>query len=117
MITAKKNKIRLDRSDIIVRGFAYTFILVFALACVIPFILMVSTSFSTENLIRKTGFAIIPKGFTTFAYELVLRNSRQLLGAYVVTIVMTGGGTLLDFSSFVHGEEWSRCYTPIAQGR
>ncbi len=95
MITAKKNKIKLDKSDIIVKGLAYVFIALFALACVIPFILMISTSFSTENLIRKTGFAIIPKGFTTYAYELVFRNSKQLLGSYVVTIIMTGCGTLL----------------------
>ncbi len=95
MITVQKNKIKLDKSDIVVKGFAYIFIALFALACLIPFILMVSTSFSTENLIRKSGFALIPKGFTTYAYELVFRNSKQLLGSYVVTIIMTGGGTLL----------------------
>ena len=95
MRTVHRNKIKLDSSDIIVKGFAYVLISLFALACVIPFILMVSTSFSTESLITKTGFAIIPKGFTTYPYELVLRNSKQLLGAYVVTIVMTGCGTML----------------------
>jgi putative aldouronate transport system permease protein len=90
-----KNKIKLDTSDIIVRGFAYIFITLFSIACLIPFILMISTSFSTEALVTKTGFAIIPKGFTTFAYDILLRNSRQLVGSYVVTIVMTVGGTLL----------------------
>ncbi len=90
-----KNKIRLDRSDRIVRGFAYIFISLFALMCLVPFILMISTSFSTESEITKTGFALIPKGFTFTAYELLLKNSKQLLGAYIVTIVMTICGTFL----------------------
>lgn len=90
-----KNKIKLDSSDRIVRGFAYVFIALFAIICLIPFVLMISTSFSTESEITKTGFALIPKGFTTKAYDLLLNNSKQLLGAYVVTILMTFGGTFL----------------------
>jgi len=90
-----KNKIKLDISDRIVRGFAYIFISLFAIICLVPFVLMISTSFSTESEITKTGFALIPKGFTTKAYDLLLRNSEQLLGAYTVTIIMTLGGTLL----------------------
>ncbi|WP_033168294.1 carbohydrate ABC transporter permease [Clostridium sp. KNHs205] len=91
----ENSKIKLGSSDIIIKTVAYIFIGLFSLACLLPFILMISTSFSTEGLIRKTGFAIIPKGFTTYAYELVLRNSKQLFGSYVVTILMTVGGTLL----------------------
>lgn len=91
--TSHKNKIKMDLSDKLVKGFAYIFISLFSIACLIPFILMISTSFSTESLIVKTGFAIIPKGFTTFAYDLLLKNSKQLVGSYVVTILMTGAGT------------------------
>ncbi len=95
MVVRNKNRIKLDKSDRIVRGFAYIFISLFAVMCLIPFILMISTSFSTEGEITKTGFALIPKGFTFTAYELLLKNSKQLLGAYVVTIVMTVLGTFL----------------------
>ncbi|MDF2872488.1 MAG: binding-protein-dependent transport system inner rane component, partial [Anaerocolumna sp.] len=91
----ENSKIKLGSSDLIIKTVAYIFIGLFSLACLLPFILMISTSFSTEGLIRKTGFAIIPKGFTTYAYELVLRNSKQLFGSYVVTILMTVGGTFL----------------------
>ncbi len=95
MAAGINNKIKLDRSDRIVRGFAYLFISLFALMCLVPFILMISTSFSTESEITKTGFALIPKGFTFTAYELLLKNSKQLLGAYIVTIVMTICGTFI----------------------
>lgn len=87
--------IRLDKSDIIVRGFAYILITLLALLSLFPFILMISTSFSTEMLITKTGFALIPKGFTTYAYDLLFENARQLIGAYGVTIIMTCLGTFV----------------------
>lgn len=95
MKTVHKNKIKLDKSDILVRGFAYIFIAVFSVICLFPFILMISTSFSTESLVTKTGFAIIPKGFTTFAYNILFRDSKQLMGSYAVTIIMTVCGTAL----------------------
>jgi len=89
------NSIKLDISDKIVRGFGYTFITCFALACLFPFLLIISTSFSTEDLIRRTGFTIIPKGFTTYSYGLIFRNYKQIVGAYAVTITMTVCGTAL----------------------
>ena len=95
MAVRVNHKIKLDRSDRIVRGFAYIFISLFALMCLVPFVLMISTSFSTESEITKTGFALIPKGFTFTAYELLLKNSKQLFGAYIVTIVMTICGTFI----------------------
>lgn len=95
MIREKKNKIKIDPSDLLVRGFAYIFISLLSICCLIPFLLMISTSFSTESQIIRTGFAIIPKGFTTHAYDILLRNSSELAGAYLVTILMTGLGTLL----------------------
>ncbi|MDF2486444.1 MAG: araQ 9 [Herbinix sp.] len=95
MVGRVRNRIKLDKSDRLVRGFAYIFISIFALMCLVPFVLMISTSFSTESEITKTGFALIPKGFTFKAYELLLKNSKQLLGAYVVTIAMTISGTAI----------------------
>ena len=89
------NRVKLDVTDKIVRVFGYTFIIIFALTCMFPFLLIISTSFSTEDLIRRTGFTIIPKGFTTYAYDLLFRNYKQLVGAYAVTITMTIGGTAL----------------------
>lgn len=94
-VLGKNQKIKLDKSDKIIRGMAYILIGLFAFTCIFPFLLIVSTSFSEENLIRKTGFALIPKGFTTYSYELIFENSKQMLGSYVVTITMTILGTAI----------------------
>lgn len=90
-----KNRIKLDKSDKIIRGFAYVVISFFAITCIFPFILIVATSFSTEAKILKTGFTIIPKGLTTAAYDILFKYPEQLIGAYIVTIIMTICGTLI----------------------
>lgn len=87
-------KIKTDRMTIIVHIAAYLFIGFFALACLLPFVLMISASFSTEDLINKTGIGLLPKGFTIAAYALVFKAPKYLIGSYIVTILMTTFGTV-----------------------
>lgn len=87
--------IKKDTMTKVVHAFSYIFITLFALGCLIPFVLMVSASFSTETVITKNGFSILPQGFTTSAYELVFKSPRILIGSYVVTIIMTIVGTII----------------------
>ncbi len=86
-------KIKEDKSAYIVKLIAYSFVSVFALFCLIPFILMISGSFSTETMINKQGFSLWPRGFTTAAYDLLFKFPKFLIGSYIVTIIMTTCGT------------------------
>lgn len=61
--------------------------------CILPFLLIISASFSTESIINREGFGFLPKGFTVQAYALVFRYPKVILGSYVVTIIMTACGT------------------------
>lgn len=88
-------KIKKDRLTVVVHSFSYLFIGLFALACLLPFVLMISGSFSTETLINTTGLGILPKGFTVAAYNLIFKSAKQLIGSYAVTIIMTSAGTLI----------------------
>jgi ABC-type glycerol-3-phosphate transport system permease component len=88
-------KIKLDKLTVTVHTFAYLFIGLFTIACLLPFILMISASFSTETMINQTGISLIPKGFTTAAYALIFKVPKMIIGSYIVTIVMTVFGTLL----------------------
>lgn len=88
-----RKKIKLDGSTVLMRGIAYVIVTLFALVCLLPFILMVSASLSSEEVIMREGFGLIPKEFTTIAYEWVFRYPKMMLGSYLVTIAMTVGGT------------------------
>lgn len=89
------NKVRLEPADMFIRGFTYVFVSCMVVTCIIPFLLIIGSSFSSENAIRRAGFTIIPKDFSLYAYELLLKSPKQLLGAYGVTICLTVIGTTI----------------------
>ncbi len=85
---------KLDRSTVIVKSISYVFVTAFALACLFPFILMISASFSSETAIMSTGVGLLPKDFSTEAYELAFASPKLLIGSYILTIAMTVFGTI-----------------------
>ena len=70
------NKVKLGASDKIVRGFGYVVITIYALACIFPFLLILGSSFTAEEVIRTEGVQLIPKQFTLAAYEMVCKGGR-----------------------------------------
>ena len=73
-------------------------IAVFAVLCIFPFLLILGTSFSSEDVVRVKGFSIVPEGFTFQAYRMIFKNGKILLGSYIVTIIMTVTGTTIGLS-------------------
>ncbi len=82
-----------DRSGLLIGAISYVFIGAFALCCLLPFLLVLGTSFTTEAAVKKYGFNFWPKEFSTFAYKIVLENPAQILGSYAVTMGITVVGT------------------------
>lgn len=64
-----------------------------ALICLIPFIMIVSVSFSSEQAITYNGFSILPQEFTLAAYKTVFAEPMVIVRAYGVTIGLTVFGT------------------------
>ena len=62
-------KVKLGTSDKIIRGFGYIFITIYAVCCIVPFLIVIATSFTSESVIRAEGVQIIPKDFSLQAYE------------------------------------------------
>ena len=63
--------------------------------CILPFILIISASFTEERSITLHGFSLFPRSFSLDAYNLIFRNPKQILGSYAVTIGMTVIGTTI----------------------
>jgi multiple sugar transport system permease protein/putative aldouronate transport system permease protein len=91
----RPHPMKLDRSDLILRIVSYTVVTLFALFCLLPFVMMLSASFSSEAAIRRTGFGLLPKDFSLEAYAWIFQAPRQVIGSYIVTIVMTVCGTAI----------------------
>lgn len=91
----RKNKIKMDTSTKVLKFISYFFVTFWALLCIFPFVLVISASFSTESIISREGFGLLPKGFTVASYEWVFRYPKMILGSYAVTILMTIFGTIV----------------------
>lgn len=63
--------------------------------CVYPILMILGTSFSTEDAINQYGYHMIPKEFSIGAYKYVFENTGTILHAYGVTIATTAIGTFL----------------------
>ena len=77
----RPTKVKLDSSDKIIRGTTYVLVSIFSLMCILPFWMVIASSFSTEAAIRRTGFTLFPTDFSTYAYELLFRSPDQMIGA------------------------------------
>lgn len=74
----------------------YAVITVSALACILPVILIISGSFSSNSSIMISGYSLLPRDFSLEAYQLIFKHPGEILNAYKVTIIVTVCGTFLQ---------------------
>jgi putative aldouronate transport system permease protein len=75
-------------------GISYLLITVIAFVCLLPFILLVSGSFTEEQVIRLYGYSLIPKKISLEAYNMVFRYPAKIINAYGISIFITIVGTV-----------------------
>ncbi|MBQ1477895.1 MAG: carbohydrate ABC transporter permease [Erysipelotrichaceae bacterium] len=92
-MATKKNKIQLMKGE---RGFHYTALVIMILLmlfCVVPLILMLTVSLSSEaSLVR--GYRFIPDEWSLDAYAFMWAKRATIARAYGLTIVVTVIGTI-----------------------
>lgn len=90
-----KAKIQMSTGDKILNGFFYIAIAAFAIVCLVPFILVISASFTEETALTTYGYRLWPKEFSLDAYRLVIAGS-DIPQAYLITIFTTLAGTFIS---------------------
>lgn len=90
-------KVKLGTSDKIIRGFGYVFLTLYSICCIVPFIIIVSTSFTSESVIRAEGVRFFPKDVTLTAYNMVTKSG-GIWWSYLLTIALTLIGTAIGLS-------------------
>lgn len=91
----KGNTIKLSKSNRNLNIICYAVIGIFAIVCLFPFALMITSSFMTEKEIVAEGYKLFPKELSISAYKYLLDNPTKLIDAYKVTITTTVVGTVL----------------------
>ena len=68
-------------------------LIILSLTCVIPFILLISASLSSEKSLIVEGYGFWPKEFSWAAYEYLFSDGVTIIRAYGMTILVTVIGT------------------------
>lgn len=71
----------------------YIIVALFSVACIIPFLIILSASFTDEQAIVDFGYRLWPGKFSTFAYEVIFSGSVSIMKSYMTTILVTVAGT------------------------
>lgn len=94
MVSSKRsNKIKTGSDVITLNIIAYLFLGLIALLCLVPFIMIVSGSFSSEEAIIQNGFSFFPQDFSLKAYKTIFKDASVVFRAYATTIGITAIGT------------------------
>ena len=87
--------IRRPPGDRVLTGFFFLVSLIFTVACLFPFIMVIIASFTEEGTLVREGYSLWPSRWSTDAYKAVL-SGRALSNAYGVTVFVTLVGTTLS---------------------
>ena len=88
-------KIKEAKSTIVFNSISYVLLAVVSLICVLPFVIILSGSFTNNETILTQGYSILPRDITLEAYKTIFRFPKGILQAYKMTIFYTAIGTLV----------------------
>lgn len=80
----------------IIKTISYIVLALIAICCIVPFVIVISSSFSTEDAIVNYGYGIFPREISLDGYRTVFQNSTTLWRAYGITILTTAVGSVLS---------------------
>lgn len=80
----------------VTQAFANVVCILFSLCAVLPFLLLVISSFTDNSWATVNGFSFFPKEFSLSAYEYIGVQWATIGHAYLMSILVTGLGTLLS---------------------
>ena len=96
MVAQKQQHHRRRGVDVVVVNVVgYALIGLFALACVIPFYLIIIASFTSDSTLIREGYPLFLKELSLESYHLCLKNPTAILRSYATTIGVTLVGTLM----------------------
>ena len=88
-------KTRLSRNQAF-NIFLYIFFFLMCACFVLPLIVVISASFTSEQVLTSGGFSLLPRDFTLDAYKSAFSSGARVLRAYGVTIFKAAAGTVLS---------------------
>ena len=84
----------MKHSSIFAKGSVHLVLIILSLLCLLPFVMILSVSFTSEAGIQANGYGLIPSDFSLEAYQYIFKNPTEVISAYTTTIFVTVVGTI-----------------------
>ncbi|OKP94970.1 sugar ABC transporter permease [Paenibacillus sp. P46E] len=84
------------KQDVLFQTVSYTLVSLIAIFCLIPFIVMLAGSFSSEDSVLKDGYWFWPRVFSLEAYHFIFRYPQDVLNAFKNSVLITVIGTAVS---------------------
>ena len=78
------------------RIFSNIILALLTLSAVLPFLLLIISSVTSEAAIMKYGYSFFPRELSSAAYRFLMLSSRRILKAYGMTFLVTSIGTVVS---------------------
>lgn len=75
------------------RTVSHAVLLILSVLCILPFVLLFTSSITEETAILRNGYTFFPKAFSFDAYDYLIKNSKMIVRSYGVSILVTVIGT------------------------
>ncbi len=77
------------------RVFIHGYFICTSLLFILPFVIVISASFTSEEVLVRDGFSLIPKRLDLTAYQYAFANGTEILRSYMVTAIQAFTGTFI----------------------
>lgn len=88
-----------SRRDRMISGSFYALLSIVALLIILPFLLILAGSFTSESEIIKSGYTLFPRKLSLEGYDYLFKNFYWVLNGYKVSVIVTVLGTLVGLVS------------------
>lgn len=78
--------------------FANIVMIILSLLAIVPFALLVISSFTDNSTLIANGYSFLPEKWSTYAYEYIFKTGNSIIHAYGVSISLTAAGTAISLS-------------------
>lgn len=83
-----------NRKSVAVRFLIHFAFILLCVAIIVPFVLLIAISFSSEKDIYSLGYKLIPEKVDLSAYKLLFSAPEVIINSYIVTIFVTVAGSM-----------------------
>lgn len=85
---------KMTRGERVGSFFIHLFVILFALACLLPFLMVIIVSLTEEKSITLNGYSLFPQNWSFAAYKMMFGKTSAVPRSYQVTGTATIVGTL-----------------------